>query len=70
MSRKDLDDVVASNNNNYLNEKLVAHYKSTKKIKRDDFSNYRPFHFDREGEGYRNLAAMILSVFDEFVENC
>ena len=69
MRRKDLDAVVVSNNNNYISEKLGAHYNSTKMIKRDDFSNYRPFHFDREGEGYRHLAPMILSVFDEFVKN-
>ena len=67
MRRKDLDPVLVSNNNIFLSERLGRHYKSTKLIKRDDFDDEREYHFDREGEGYRHLSAMILSVLDEFV---
>ena len=68
MRRRDLNPVMVANNNIYLGEKLGRNFKSTKLIKRDDFFLGKPFHFDWYGQGYRHMAAMILSVFQEFVE--
>ncbi|XP_075261615.1 uncharacterized protein LOC142353269 [Convolutriloba macropyga] len=69
MRRKDLDPIVVSNNNAYLSQELVVHYKSAKMVKWHDFDDDSPFHFYRFGEGYRHLAALILSVFKEFDES-
>ena len=68
MRTKDLNPVLVCNNNVYLSEKLGVYYKSTKLVKRGDFHFRNTFHFDRNGEGYRHMAALILSVLDEFVE--
>ena len=68
MRRGDLDPVLVANNNIFLSENLGVHYKSTKLIKPNDFHDY-DCHFDREGEGYRHLAALILAVFEEFVRS-
>ena len=67
MRRRDLDPVLVSNNNIFLSDRLGKHYKSTKLIKREDFHYNQTFHFDRNGEGHRHMAALILSVLDEFV---
>ena len=66
MRRRDRDPVV-SNNKIFLSEKLGVNYKSTKLIKNKDFDDRITHHFDRRGHGYRHMAAMKLSVFDEFV---
>ena len=68
MRRGDLDPVLVANNNTFLSENLGVNYKSTKLIKLNDFHDY-DCHFDREGEGYRHLAALILAVFEEFVRS-
>ena len=67
MRRHDLNPVLVANNNIYLSEKLGVQHKSTKLIKREDFHIRKKFHFDWYGKGYSHMAAMILSVFDEFV---
>ena len=66
MRRKDLNSDLVASNNSFLSEQLGLNYRSTKLIKRKDFSDDTPFHFSRDGEGYRHLAALILSVFREF----
>ena len=68
LRRGDLDSDVVSYNNIVLSESLGVHFKSTKLIKRADFGFPNTWHFDRNGEGFRHMAAMVLSVFDEFVE--
>ena len=68
MRRKDLDATVVSDNNIFLSNNLGCHYKSTKLIKREDFRDNRRFHFEPLGQGYRHMAAMILSVLEEFVK--
>ena len=68
MRRKDLDATLVSNNNIFLSNRFGVHYKSTKLIKREDFDDRQTFHFNRWGEGYRHLAAMILSVLEEFLK--
>ena len=67
LPRRDLDPVVVTKNNIFLSEKLGRHYKSSKIIKREDFHYREAHHFDRSGHGYRHMAALILSVFEEFV---
>ena len=56
---------VLSSNNIILNEELGRHYKSTELIKRKNFDEIG--HLDRNGECYRHLCALLLSVLDEFV---
>ena len=36
-------------------------------VKRADFEVVKSYHFNKEGHGFSHLAAMILSVFEEFV---
>ncbi|XP_075263932.1 uncharacterized protein LOC142355751 [Convolutriloba macropyga] len=67
LRRKDLDVNLVASNNNFLSENLGYQYKSTKLVKRADFDDSVPFHISRDGEGFRHLGAMILSVLDEFV---
>ena len=68
MRRKDLDQDTVASNNAFFSENLGCHYKSTKLVKRDDFYDYDPCHFDYSGHGYRHFGAMILSVLKEFSE--
>ena len=69
MRRKDLDAALVASNNSFFSENLGIHFKSTKMVKRVDFSDEQPFHFDPDGEGYRHMGAMIFSVLQEFSEN-
>ena len=68
MRRKDLDATVVSDNNISLGNNLGCYYKSTKLIQREDFHDNRRFHFEPLGQGYRHMAAMILSVLEEIVK--
>ena len=68
MRHRDLSPTVVSNNNAFLSEKLGVHIKSTKLVKKEDLHHLNTFHFNRYGQGYRHMAAMILSVFEEFVK--
>ena len=68
MRRKDLDAELVSSNNMFLSEALGICFKSAKMIKLNDFHDEHPFHFHPLGEGYRHLAALILSLFIEFDE--
>ena len=68
MRRKDLNAFLVANNNIFLSEELGMSYKSAKMVKRADFDDANPFHFHPLGEGYRHLAALILSVLREFNE--
>ena len=66
MRRKDLDADLVAYNNTYLSQNLGNFFKSTKLIKRNDFDDDTPYHFNVFGEGYRHLAALIYSVLREF----
>ena len=68
MRRKDLPPDLVANNNMYFRNKLGWQSKSTKIIQRKDFSDSCPFHFNKFGEGYRHMAALVLSVLREFCE--
>ena len=67
MRRGDLDPVVVTNNNIFLSENLGVNFKSAKMVKHADFDVNKSYHFNKEGHGFSRLAAMILSVFEEFV---
>ena len=67
MRRKDLPQELVSKNNMYLRNKLGYQLKGTRIIKREDFSDACNFHFDEFGEGYRHMAALILSVVKDFL---
>ena len=66
MRRKDLDADLVAYSNTYLSQNLGNFFKSTKLIKRNDFDDDTPYHFNVFGEGYRHLAALIYSVLREF----
>ena len=66
MRRKDLDVELVSYNNIFLSDALGMCFKSAKMVKPSDFDDEFPFHFHPLGEGYRHLAALILSIFKEF----
>ena len=66
MRRKDLSPARVAKNNMFLRNKLGLQLKSTKIIRREDFDDNIQFHFDKFGEGYRHMAALILSVLREF----
>ena len=68
MRRKDLNTSVVANNNTFLSEKLGVNFKSTRLVKREDFDDDERYHFYPQGQGERHLAAMILSVFEEFAK--
>ena len=67
LHRRDLDANVVAQNNVFLSEKLGILYKSPKIIKREEFHHIETYHLDRFGYGYRHMAALILSVLEEFV---
>ena len=60
MKRKDLPRELVSKNNMFLWNNLGYQFKSTKVIRREDFSSVSKF-----GEVYRHMACMIYSVFQE-----
>ena len=66
MRLKDLLQELISKNNMYLRNKLGYQIKSTKIIRREDFSDKKMFHFDKNGKGYRHMAVLIVSVLQEF----
>ena len=70
MRRKDLPQELVSKKNMFMRNNLGSRLKSTKVIRREDFSDASGFHFDKFGEGYRHMASMIYSVFREFSETC
>ena len=70
MRRKDLPPELVSKNNMFLRNNLGFQIKSTKMIRREDFSSVCEFHLDKFGAGYQHMASMIYSVFKEFAENC
>ena len=67
LRRKDLCPVIVAEYNIYLSDRLGEHFKSNRIIKNYDFHDRATCHFKKNGQGYRHMAAMILSVFDEFV---
>ena len=67
MRRKDLNPKLVSLNNMYYRNHLGPYLKSTRLIRREDFSNSCPYHFDVYGHGYRHLAVFVLSVVEEFI---
>ena len=67
LRRGDLDPVMMTNNNEFLSENLGVNFKSAKMVKRADFGVDKSNHFNKEGHGFSHLAAMILSMFVEFV---
>ena len=69
MRRKDLPVELVSKNNMFFRNQLGYLLKSTKVIRREDFSNNCPFHFDKFGEGYRHMAVLVLSDFRDFCNN-
>ena len=69
MRRKDLLPQLVSKNNMYLRNKLGCQLKGTRIIRREDFSDACRFHFDKLGEGYLHMAALIFSVLREFAKD-
>ena len=69
MRRKDLCADTVSANNVFLSSHLGYKFKKTKMIKRADFDDDCEYHFDKNGEGFRHMAALILSVLQEFAES-
>ena len=69
MRRKDLPAALVAKNNMILRNQLGFQLKSTRIIRRDDFDDNHQFHFNRFGEGYRHMGALILSVLREFSDN-
>ena len=67
MRRKDLNPKLVSLNNMYYRNHLGPYLKSTRLIRREDFSNSCPYHFDVYGHGYHHLAVFVLSVVEEFI---
>ena len=65
MRRKGLPREFVSKKNICLRNNLGFQLKSTKVIRREDFSSVSKFHFDKFGEGYRLMASMIYLVFQE-----
>ena len=68
MRRKDLPVHLVAYNNMFLRNKLGPQLKSSRLIRREDFDDNCKFHFDKFGEGYRHMGALILSVLREFCE--
>ena len=66
MRRKDLPRELVSKNNMFLRNNLGYQLKSTKVVRREDFSGVSKFHFVKFGKGYRHMACMIYSVLQEF----
>ena len=66
MRRKDLPPEMVSKNNMFLRNQLGSQLKSTRIVRREDFDDNCRYHFDKYGEGYRHMAALILSVIREF----
>ena len=66
MRRKDLPPEMVSKNNMFLRNQLGSQLKSTRIVGREDFDDNCRYHFDKYGEGYRHMAALILSVIREF----
>ena len=66
MRRKDIPQELVASNNMFFRNKLGFRMKSTKIIRREDFDDNKKYHFDPNGEGFRHMAALILSVFREF----
>ena len=50
-----------------LREDIGVNFKSAKKLKRADFDVDKSCHFNKEGHGFSHLAAMIHSVFENFM---
>ena len=69
MRRGDLDPLIVTNNNVFLSEKFGVNFKCAKMVKRADFDHHKTYHFNKEGHDFSHLAAMILSVFEEFVSS-
>ena len=65
MRQKDLPWELASKNNMFFRNNLGYQLKSTKVIRREDFSSVSKFHFDKFVERYRHMACMIYLVFQE-----
>ena len=68
LRRKDLPQELVAKNNMFYRNKLGFQMKSTKIVRREDFDDNCNFHFNKYGEGYRHLAALILSVLKEFCD--
>ena len=68
MRRKDLPVHIVAYNNMFLRNRLGPQLKSSRLIRREDFDDNCKFHFDKFGEGYRHMGALILSVLREFCE--
>ena len=66
MRRKDLPQELVSKNNMFYRNHLGSDLKSTRSIKREDFSDDQKYHFDKNGEGYRHMAAFIVSVIEDY----
>ena len=39
-------------------------------IRREDFSDVCPYHFGKNGEGFRHMAAFVFKVCKEFFDDC
>ena len=65
MRRNDLPAKLVAENNMFLRNNLGYQLRSTKIIRREDFDSNCPFHFDKFGEGFRHMGALILSVLNE-----
>ena len=70
MQRKDLHTEIISKNNMFCRNQSGFVLKSAKFVRREDFSDFKPFDFDPLGEGYRHMAVLVLSVVKEFCNNC
>ena len=68
--RKDLPVDLVSKNNMFYRNQLGFHLKSTQMIRREDFSDVCPFHFDKNGEGFRHMAAFVFKIYNEFFDDC
>ena len=62
-------DLVSKNNMFYRNQ-LGFHLKYTRMIRREDFSDVCPYHFDKNGEGFRHMDAFVFKVCREFFDDC
>ena len=64
--RKDLAKETVQNNNLYYYRRFGVQYKSPRAVKNKDFHHKVRYHFNRQGEGYRHMSVLILSVLKEF----
>ena len=70
MRRNDLGARLVEHNNLFLYQKIGRKYKSPRMVKNKDFGSFphQEYHFNPNGEGYRHLNALILSVLKDFAK--